>query len=125
MADRFPNLQIVLDHVFLPDLGEDSYGIGTGYDGLASKDNVYVKWTSLNLDAIHMANVPPEDVLRRTVDFFGAHKVMWGSDIGTSSGTYEDMVARAHASAVQLTDDEKRQVLHDTGRRVFTDWKEA
>jgi predicted TIM-barrel fold metal-dependent hydrolase len=122
MADRFPNLQIVLDHIFLPSLGEESFGIGADYKGLADRDNIYVKWTSLNMDAIHMANVAPEDVLRVAVDFFGAHKVMWGSDIGTSSGTYQDMVARAHASTVHLTDDEKRLVLHDTGRRVFTAW---
>jgi hypothetical protein len=47
---------------------------------------------------------------------------MWGSDIGTSSGTYKEMVERAIASTVLLTDEERRKVLHDTGRRIFAGW---
>jgi hypothetical protein len=44
---------------------------------------------------------------------------MWGSDIGTSSGTYREMVARFLEAAVLLTPAELRAVGHDTGRRVF------
>ena len=47
---------------------------------------------------------------------------MWGSDIGTSSGTYKDMIVRALTSAQYLNAEEKRKVLHDTGRRVFAKW---
>lgn len=122
MADRFVDMRIVLDHIFLPDVTEPDFGIGAGYEGLAARDNIYVKWTSLNMDAIHLKGVAPEDVLRRAVDFFGADKVMWGSDIGTSSGTYKEMVARAHESTRHLTAEERRKVLHDTGRRVHTGW---
>lgn len=122
MAKRFPNMRVVLDHVFLPTVTDPDFGIGANFEGLAALDNVYVKWTSLNMDAIHLKNIAPEDVLRRTVDFFGADKVMWGSDIGTSSGTYKDMIQRARASARHLTADEQRKVMHDTGRRVFTNW---
>lgn len=123
MADRFPGLSIVLDHIFLPTVTDPDFGISSNYDGLAARDNVHVKWTSLNMDAIHVKHVAPEDVLRRAVDFFGADRVMWGSDIGTSSGTYKEMVTRAHSSTLHLTQEEKRKVLHDTGRRVFTDWE--
>lgn len=122
MAIRFPNMRVVLDHVFLPKITDPDFGIGKNFEGLAALDNVYVKWTSLNMDAIHLQHIAPEDVLRRTVDFFGADKVMWGSDIGTSSGTYKQMIERAHASAVHLNSEETRKVLHDTGRRVFTKW---
>ena len=63
--------------------------------------------------------LPPEEVLRRAVDFYGADKVMWGSDIGTSSGTYKEMVQRAKDAAALLAAAERRAVLHDTGRRIF------
>ena len=56
---------------------------------------------------------------RRAVDLFGADRVMWGSDIGTSSGTYKDMVQRMIAASDLLTPEEQRKVWHDTGRRVF------
>ncbi len=74
------------------------------------------------MDVIREQGVAPEAVLRRAVDFFGAGKVMWGSDIGTSSGSYKEMVERAIASTVLLDADERRKVLHDTGRRVFVGW---
>ena len=53
------------------------------------------------------------------MDLYGANHVMWGSDIGTSSGTYKDMVQRFLISAVLLTPEEQRLVFHDTGKRVF------
>lgn len=122
MADRFPQLRIVLDHVFLPDCTQSNYGIDSRFDGFAARRNISVKFTSLSMDVIREKGVAPEAVLRRTVDFYGADRTMWGSDVGTSSGTYKMMVARAIASTTLLTDDERRQVLHDTGRRIMLDW---
>jgi len=119
MSDRFPDLRIVLDHIFLPTVTDPDFGIGEQFRGLASRANISVKFTSLNMDAIREAGVAPEQVLRRAVDVFGADKVMWGSDIGTSSGTYKEMVQRAIASTTLLNDEERRKVLHDTGRRIL------
>ena len=59
------------------------------------------------------------EVLRRTVDMFGADHLMWESDIGTSSGTCKDMVQRFLDSAVLLSPAELKAVAHDTGKRVF------
>jgi predicted TIM-barrel fold metal-dependent hydrolase len=119
MADRFPKLRIVLDHVFLPDCTQPDYGIDGRFDGFAMRANIAVKFTSLSMDVIREKGIAPEAVLRRTVDFYGADRTMWGSDIGTSSGTYKAMVARAIDSTQLLTDDERRKVLHDTGRRIM------
>jgi predicted TIM-barrel fold metal-dependent hydrolase len=112
-----------MDHIFLPETTEPNYGIGPVFAGVAQCPNVSVKWTSINMDCSREFGADPAKVLRRAVDFFGADKVMWGSDIGTSSGTYKEMVARAYESARLLTDDERRKVLHDTGRRVLEGWK--
>jgi len=119
MADRFPNLRIVIDHVFMPTITDPDFGIGDQFRGLAARDNISVKFTSLNMDAIREQGVAPEKVLRRAVDFFGADKVMWGSDIGTSSGSYKEMIERAIDSTKLLTDEERRKVLHDTGRHIL------
>jgi predicted TIM-barrel fold metal-dependent hydrolase len=125
MADRFPGMAIVLDHVFMPDVTKPEFGIGSQFDGFAARKNIYVKFTSLIMDVIREQGVAPEAVLRRTVDFYGADQVMWGSDIGTSSGTYKEMVERAIASTALLSDEERARVLHDTGRRVFVGWEKA
>lgn len=122
VADSFPRLRIVLDHVFLPDCTQRDFGIDARFDGFAARPNISVKFTSLSMDVIREKGVAPEAVLRRTVDFYGAERTMWGSDIGTSSGTYKSMVARAIDATNLLTDDERRQVLHDTGRRIMLGW---
>ncbi len=122
MADRFPKLTIVLDHIFLPTVTDPDFGIGAQFDGFAARKNIFVKFTSLNMDVIRETGIAPEAVLRRAVDFFGADKVMWGSDIGTSSGDYKEMVQRAVASTALLNEQERQKVLHDTGARVFGGW---
>lgn len=119
MADRFPRLKIVLDHVFLPDVTLPGYGIDKRFEGFRARGNISYKFTSLNMDFIRERGHAPDRVLRHVVDFYGADKVMWGSDIGTSSGTYAEMVERAKAATALLTNDERRKVLHDTGRRVM------
>ncbi|MBT2186325.1 amidohydrolase family protein [Sphingobium nicotianae] len=121
-ADRFPRLRIVLEHLYGPVVTDPDFGIDSRYDGLAARDNISYKFTCLNMDVIREQGVKPEDVLRRAVDFYGADKIMWGSDIGTSSGTYREMLSRAVDSTVLLTAEERRKVLHDTGRRILTGW---
>lgn len=119
MASRLPDLPIVLDHVMMPQIDEPDFGIGDNFAGLAARPNVFVKFTSLNMDVIREQGVAPAAVLRRTVDVFGADKVMWGSDIGTSSGTYHEMVRRGIESTALLDDAERRSVLRITGQRLF------
>lgn len=119
MADKFPDLPIVLDHVFFPDVTEPDFGIGATYEPLAARKNISVKFTALNMDVIREQGLAPEKVLRRAVDVFGSDRVMWGSDIGTSSGTFKEMVERAKASAVLLNAEERRKYLRDVGERIF------
>jgi len=119
MADKFPDLPIVLDHVFMPDVTQPNFGIGANFEPLAARKNISVKFTALNMDVIREEGLAPEKVLRRTVDAFGPDRVMWGSDIGTSSGTYKEMVERAKASAALLSDQERRKYLREVGQGLF------
>ncbi|GAA4343741.1 hypothetical protein GCM10023144_46990 [Pigmentiphaga soli] len=120
LARRYPNARLVLDHLLEPEVEEgEHFGLDERYEQLSPEKNVYFKWTSINLDLCRELGVPAEKVLRRAVDLYGADRIMWGSDIGTSSGTYQDMVQRALDSTALLTEAEKRAVLHDTGRRIF------
>jgi hypothetical protein len=40
--------------------------------------------------------------------------------VGSAGGTYAEMVRMAKDSTAQLTEAERRQVLGDTGRNVFS-----
>jgi len=119
LARQFPHIRIVLDHLLEPEAHGDDYGLDEQYLPLAAEKNIYFKFTSINLDIYREADIPAEKVLRRAVDMFGADKLMWGSDIGTSSGTYKDMVQRMLDASVLLTAEEKQAVFYETAKRVF------
>ena len=120
LARAHPDVRVVLDHLLEPEMDEGAhFGLDERYEQLAQCPNISFKFTSINLDICREAGIPAEKVLRRAVDLYGADRVMWGSDIGTSSGTYREMVARFLEAAVLLTPAELRAVGHDTGRRVF------
>ncbi len=120
LARGFPDLRLVLDHLLEPEMEDGAdFGLDDRYEQLAGIPNVFFKFTSINLDICREAGIPAEKVLRRAVDLFGAEHLMWGSDIGTSSGTYKDMVQRMLDASVLLDEAEQRAVWHDTGTRVF------
>jgi predicted TIM-barrel fold metal-dependent hydrolase len=120
LSERFPDARIVLDHLLEPEMEEgEHFGLDERYEKLAGREHIFFKFTSINLDICREAGIPANKVLRRAVDLYGADHVMWGSDIGTSSGTYKDMVQRLIDASDLLTPQEQRAVWHDTGRRVF------
>ncbi|CAN7735178.1 amidohydrolase [Caballeronia sp. LjRoot34] len=119
LARRFPNLRVVLDHMLEPEVEDDNYGFDERFVPLAAEPNIFFKFTSINLDIYRETDTPADQVLRCAVDMFGADRIMWGSDIGTSSGTYQDMVQRILDATVLLTDAERHAVLYETGKKVF------
>ena len=119
LARQFPKVTIVLDHLLEPHVTDPGFGFDARHEPLAANRSIYYKFTSINLDILRESGIDTRAFLRRAVDVFGADHIMWGSDIGTSSGTYKDMVERAVAASEFLTPEEKRAVWHDTGRRIF------
>ena len=120
MAARYPDVRIVLDHLLEPEMDEgEHFGLDERYEKLAGHERIFFKFTSINLDTCREMGIPADKVLRRAADLFGADHLMWGSDIGTSSGTYADMVQRMIEASHLLTAHEQALVFHDTGRRVF------
>ena len=116
IAKSFPNARVVLDHVGWAKPGADLDALHTG---LGDRRNVYFKLTTVNLESLERAGQDPVAYVRRVVDLFGADRVMWGSDFGRTALPFAAMVHRMEAAAANLTPSEKRQVMHDTGYRVF------
>ena len=80
---------------------------------------------SADLHAINFArlaglSLPLAPVVNRVVKEFGAERVMWGSDVAQSAGTYADLVAMAKASTAELTEAQRQCVLRDTAAGIYT-----
>ena len=120
LAQQYPKARLVLDHcAWLPAAGPPDYGLGATYRALVAERNIYLKFTTVNLEALRLAQVKARDALRHYVAVFGADRLMWGSDIGSSSGLYAEMVARIVAASSGLSRRDRRAVLHDTGQAVL------
>jgi L-fuconolactonase len=120
LADKYPNVKIVLDHCGWPDQeGAPNYGLTAAHLALKAHRNVYYKFTTINLDRLSEAKLSAPDYLRHLVDVYGADHIMWGSDMGNSKGTYDEMVTRALAAITKLNASEQKQMMSDTGRSVF------
>jgi predicted TIM-barrel fold metal-dependent hydrolase len=120
-AARYPNVDIVLDHVGFPkpDAFPSTFGLSPEHVALAQRKNVYYKYTTLLMDQLAEAKVPAKDFLSYAVGVYGANHFVWGSDVGNSEGNYPDFVKNALDSAAGLTLAQKKDMFHDTARRVF------
>jgi len=119
-ARQFARTPIVLDHLGWPAVtGAPGFGFANYPSGLTDQPNVFFKLTTGNLNILEEAHIPAQAVLRRAVDRYGAQRVLWGSDMGSSAGSYAEMVRRARAAGAALTTAERRQVFGETGRSLF------
>lgn len=120
VAALFPRMPIVVDHLARLNPGPaPDYGVSAYPAALANHRNVYFKFTTGNFNVMQEAKVPLQAFMRRLVDRIGADRLLWGSNMASSTGTYEEMATRARDAVAMLTAAEQRQVLCDTGRSVF------
>ncbi|HWA23474.1 MAG TPA: amidohydrolase family protein [Caulobacterales bacterium] len=120
VAALFPHTSIVVDHLARLNPGPaPDYGVSAYPAALANHRNVYFKFTTGNFNVLQEAKIPVQAFMRRLVDRIGADRLLWGSNMGSSAGTYEEMAARARDAVAKLTAAEQRQALCDTGRSVF------
>ncbi|WP_240648064.1 amidohydrolase family protein [Pararobbsia silviterrae] len=119
LARRYANVRVVLDHMLEPEVEDENFGFDARFAPLAAEPNIFFKFTSINLDIYRETHTPADQALRAAVDMFGADRIMWGSDIGTSSGTYKDMVQRMLDATRLLDERERHAVLYETGKKVF------
>lgn len=121
MCERFPNTTVVVDH-FSNLIGEDgipNYGLDAPLQALVAFPNVYQKYTMINIGKQVALNLPTAPVVRRIVDAFGASRVMWGSDVAQSKGTYAEMVRLGKDAVALLNPADTQQVLYKTGLTVY------
>ncbi len=65
------------------------------------------------------AGVPLGAFVRRLTDLYGPDRLVWGSDIGQSAGTYADMADAAKEAASALDDREKALFLFGNAAAIY------
>lgn len=121
LAERFPKMPLVIDHLSnLPaEAGPPDHGLDDSLRALAALPNVYLLFSTINLGPLSAKHIPAAPLLAHLVKEFGASRIMWGSDIAQSSGTYAQMRELADAAVSRLKREEQRQLMLDTGAKVY------
>jgi len=139
IADMFPDLPIIVDHVgsnhaSTPEAewgreqgwdmdapGAPDYGLTGALARLVERPNIRLKFTQINVDRLEEAKIPLGRFVRRLTDLFGPDRLIWGSDIGQSGGTYAEMAANAREAASELDEREKALFLFGNAAAIYGD----
>ena len=141
IAELFPDLPIIVDHVgcghgsnhevawgrergdVVDAPGAPDYGLTGNVAALVAHRNVSFKFTQICIDRLRDAQIPLADFVRRLTDLHGPDRLIWGSDIGQSGGTYAGMAAGAREAAAKLTEAEKALFFHGNAAAIYGEGK--
>jgi L-fuconolactonase len=123
VLEEFPRTAVVLDHFsnMRSEAGAPNHGLDDLLLRMADLPRVCTKFTTIPLGQLKEDGIDAAPVVKRVVQAFGERRVMWGSDIAQSKGTYESMVQLAREATRLLTETERRWVLHDAACSVYLD----
>jgi predicted TIM-barrel fold metal-dependent hydrolase len=120
MAERFPNVRIVLDHCARPELADGPpYNAAASLFGLASYPNVYLKLTPRIFAESRRGKATPETFFARLVSVFGASRLAWGSNYPSSEGTLPQLLATARESLAGLAMSDRDWIFARTAQVLY------
>lgn len=137
IAEMFPDLPIIIDHVgsshaSTPEVvwgkekgydmdapGGPDYGLAGALAPFGKHRNVSFKLTQINFHRLIDANIPFSAFVRRLTDLYGPDRLVWGSDIGQSGGTYAEMAANAREAAAELNEHEQALFLFGNAAAIY------
>ena len=123
LAQRHPDLAVVIDHAAKPDIANDAFQPWAGHMARLARDTPWCcKLSGLVTEAKADWQV---DDLRRYVDHllatFGPDRLMWGSDwpVVNLASSYADWIAQARRLAAGLSSAEQAQLFGGTARSFY------
>ncbi len=119
VCERFPDVQVSLDHCGFPELAQEPWSEAASLFALAELPNLHCKLTTHVLDRAARQG-DPRSFGRALVGHFGARRVMWGSDFSqTHDRPYAELVRLGREAFAALEAHAQAECLGGTARRVW------
>ena len=125
LAEKVPNLKMVIDHLAKPPLGDDDRATWRQQMAAAAESpNVYAKVSGLNTVTPDFDNWAYEDI-KPLIDFaletFGADRLMFGSDwpVAVLAGDYAKVWAETNKCLAGLSIAERDAILGGTANHFY------
>jgi predicted TIM-barrel fold metal-dependent hydrolase len=123
IVGRFPGVNVVLDHLGGPPVGEEPpHPLLGNVLRMAKYPNVYVKVSNMNrLSRLPYPHRDTHDMVRRIYDAFGPERLMWGTDFPhvLAAGGYLPALELTRDELGFLNDDDKEWLFSRTVRKVW------
>ncbi|WP_298958187.1 amidohydrolase family protein [uncultured Roseibium sp.] len=125
LAERHPDLAIVIDHLAKPEMGEGrepDHFWRTGMEHLAARPNVFCKLSGM------VTEIGPDWTLQdlqpfaqTVLDCFGPDRVMFGSDwpVVNLASDYASWVTTARSLLSNLPERDVNKIMGDTARKFY------
>lgn len=120
LAEKVPNLRMVIDHLGKPPIGKDDTVWFDHMKAAAQSPNVYAKLSGqFDNPAWSVSDIQP--YVDHVLEQFGADRVLFGSDwpVALMGGTYASVWANTQALIANCTPAEKEAILGGTAMRFY------
>jgi len=122
---ELPKLRVVIDHFSNMNIqaGPPDFGVDEALDDVMQFPGVHLKFTTIPLGRMDSTGTDAAPLVSRIVALFGEDRIMWGSDISQSPGTYEYMVSLGRKAVRLLKPTAQDRVLGGTAQLLYgTQW---
>jgi L-fuconolactonase len=120
LAQRFPNVPIILDHLARPDPTDGPpYANGQSLFDLATIPSIYLKLTPRIMGDCVKGDADPASWFGKLVETFGANRMAWGSNFPTSTGTLAEIKATAEERLSSLSAGDRSWIFGQTAQILY------
>jgi predicted TIM-barrel fold metal-dependent hydrolase len=120
MAERFPNVRIILDHCARPELADGPpYKAAASLFALARYANIYLKLTPRIFAESRRGKATPDTFFPRLVSEFGASRLAWGSNYPSSEGSLPQLLNLARQSVACLPLADQNWIFVKTAQALY------
>jgi L-fuconolactonase len=120
LAQRFPNVAIILDHLGRPDVTDGPpYKTASSLFELAPLENIYLKLTPRIFGDVKKGNASPETFFPLLVEKFGSRRLAWGSNFPTSEGMLSANLDKARSCLQSLSAEDQTWIFEKTAQTLY------
>jgi predicted TIM-barrel fold metal-dependent hydrolase len=120
LLETYPIADLVIDHLTNgPIENVDQCGIDAGVLRLSERHNVSLKFTAIPLNALAERGIDAGAVLAAYLAIFGPERLLWGSDVTQSKGTYAQIVATGRSAVASFPEPIQTKLLQSNTARIY------
>jgi predicted TIM-barrel fold metal-dependent hydrolase len=119
--ERFPNVRVALDHLGMPRLesGPPYESVAPLLD-LARFPNLYLKFSTVSMDAARSGSSTAREFFGRLMERFGSRRMMWGSNFpATYDRTLKEQLELARRELAFLPEEDQRWLFGETALTLW------